>query len=194
MKFKTALFCKVKNPLVSFFLIILSVILGLIYWQGKNQENQFLPKSYQILQNLEFSGLYGYGDRTFKSVDGQKWTLSSLKGKVVILSFWATWCEPCVDEFPSLIKLLDVFPTKVVLLAVSQDEEEEDIIKFVKAFNGFRENLIVTMDKNKEWSQAFGVGRLPEGFIFDAQGKLLKKIIGIQNWSSAIALDFFENL
>ena len=155
-------------------------------------ENQTLPESYRILQNLESMGLYGQGERVFRSVDGQKRVLSSLKGKVVILSFWATWCEPCVEEFPSLIRLLDAFPGKIVLLAVSQDEKKEDVVKFVKAFNGFREGVIVTMDKgNKEWKQAFGVDRLPESFIFDIQGNFLRKIIGIQNWSSPVALKFF---
>ncbi len=143
---------------------------------------------------MESRGLYGYGERAFRSVDGQKWILSSLKGKVVILSFWATWCEPCVEEFPLLIKLLDAFPGKLVLLAVSRDKKKKDVIKFVKAFNGFRRDVIVTMDKNKEWNQAFGVDRLPESFVFNTQGNLLKKIIGIQDWSSPMALKFFENL
>ena len=181
--------------LIFFFLIVFSVIFGLVYWENKHQENQNLPESYQILQNLESKGLYGYGeDRVFKSIDGEKWVLSSLKGKVVILSFWATWCEPCVEEFPSLMELLKVFSDKVVLLAVSRDEKKEDVVEFVKAFKGFQENLIVIMDEDKEWNRIFGVGRLPESFIFDAQGKLLKKIIGIQNWSSPMALKFFEDL
>ncbi len=173
-------------------MLILLAIPCLIYWQVKKQERQALPESYQILKDLESRGLYGYKEKTFTSIDGQKWTLSSLKGKVVILSFWATWCEPCLDEFPSLMGLLDAFPGQVVLLAVSRDENKEDVIKFVRAFNGFRKNLIVTMDGKKEWKQAFGVDRLPESFIFDKKGTLLKKIIGIQDWSSPIALEFFE--
>lgn len=193
LKFKGTSFYKIKNSLVFFFLIVFSVIFGLVYWQRKNGKKETLPEPYRILQNLESKGLY-QRERVFTSIDGQRWTLSSLKGKVVILSFWATWCEPCVDEFPSFIKLLDAFPDKVVLLALSGDEEKKEVINFVKAFNGFRENLIVVMGGSQEWNQAFGVDRLPEAFIFNTQGKLLKKIIGIQNWSSPVALEFFKNI
>lgn len=87
-----------------------------------------------------------------------------------------------------------MFPDKLILLAFSGDKERKEVINFIKAFKGFRKNLIVVMDENKQWSQIFGVDRLPETFIFDDQGKLLKKIIGIQNWSSSVALKFFENL
>ena len=194
LKSKEMSFCRMQNSLVFFFLIVFSVIFSLAYWQNKIGKNETPPESYRILQNLESKGLYDQSEKVFRSIDGQKWILSSLKGKVVILSFWATWCEPCVDEFPSFIKLLDMFPDKLVLLALSGDEEKEEVINFIKAFKGFRKNLIVVMDENKQWNQTFGVDRLPETFIFDAQGRLLKKIIGIQNWSSPVALKFFENL
>ena len=61
-------------------------------------------------------------------------------------------------------------------------------------FKGFRKNMILTMDKEKILSKAFGVDKLPEGFIFDGEGKLKKKIIGIQDWATPNAIQFFKSL
>lgn len=171
-----------------------SVFIAVIYWQSREWDSQSMPQSYKVLDNLEEKGIYQSNDIVLTSIEGVKTPLTSLKGKVVILSFWATWCEPCVDEFPSFIKLLDAFPEKVVLVAISQDNEEKDVRKFIEAFNGYRQNMIVTMDLDKVLGKTFAVDRLPEGFVFDQEGKLVKKIIGIQNWASEDALQFFQQL
>ncbi len=167
---------------------------GMIYVNSTTFKTQEVPLSYKMLDDLENKGIYQERDVVLEDLEGQKIPLSSLKGKVVVLSFWATWCEPCVQEFPSFIKLLDEFPEKVVLVAISHDETEKEVKDFVGAFKGFRKNMILSMDKEKVLSEAFGVDKLPEGFIFDAEGKLQKKIIGIQDWASPNALEFFKNL
>ena len=172
----------------------LSVGVGVLYWQSQNWEAQSAPDSYKVLDDLENKGIYQGEDITLETIDGESLELSSLKGKVVVLSFWATWCEPCVEEFPSLLKLLDEFPEKVVLVAISHDYEVQDVREFVEAFDGYRKNMILTMDKEKQLSKALGVDRLPEGFIFDKEGKLQKKIIGIQDWATPGAFSFFKSL
>ena len=172
----------------------LSVVLATLYWQSREWDSQSMPEAYRVLDDLEEKGIYQSDQIVFESLEGKKIPLISLKGKVVILSFWATWCEPCVDEFPSFIKLLDEYPEKVVLVAISQDNEEKDVKKFIEAFNGYRQNMIVTMDKDKNLGRVFAVDRLPEGFVFNQDGKLIKKIIGIQNWASEDALKFFQQL
>ena len=177
-----------------FFILAFSLGSGILYWQSRSWKSQVLPESYQILRDLESKGLYRDPDRVFRLFDGRKLPLSSLKGKVVVFSFWATWCEPCIEEFPSFVKLLDVFPEKVVLLAVSQNEKKGEVFEFIEIFQGHRENLFVIMDGDRKISRTFGVDRLPEAFVFDTGGQLLKKIIGIQNWASPQALKFFNSL
>ncbi len=167
---------------------------GALYWNANTFESQAVPDSYKVLDDLEDNGIYKRDDLSFKTLEGKTLNLHDFKGKVVILSFWATWCEPCVEEFPSFIKLLDEFPEKVVLIAISHDYEEEDVEGFVEAFNGNRENLILTMDKEKEMSKVFEVDRLPEGFVFNKEGLLVKKIIGIQDWATPNAIEFFKSL
>jgi cytochrome c biogenesis protein CcmG, thiol:disulfide interchange protein DsbE len=176
--------------------IVLTIAIGLgaIITKSRNWKSQSVPKAYQLMENLESEGIYKSQELEFESFNSGKIQLSQLKGKILILSFWATWCEPCVEEFPSFIKLLDEFPDKVVLVAISHDYKKKDVEEFVSAFKGQRKNLILTLDSEKKLSQAFGVDRLPEGFIFSGEGKLLKKIIGIQNWASPNALEFFKSL
>ncbi len=172
----------------------LCVGVGVVYWKTNTFQSQAVPESYKVLDDLEKKGIYDREDLSFQTLDGEQINLHSFKGKIVILSFWATWCEPCVEEFPSFIKLLDEFPDKVVLIAISHDYEEKDVIEFVNAFDGVRKNLVLTMDKKKMMSQAFGVDRLPEGFVFNHEGLLVKKIIGIQDWATPEAIQYFKSL
>ncbi|MEM7647298.1 MAG: TlpA disulfide reductase family protein [Pseudomonadota bacterium] len=168
--------------IVGLFLVLaLSVGIGVAYWNSQTWNAQSLPESYKVLSDLESKGIYQDDTLEFFDLEQKKLKLVDYKGKVVILSFWATWCEPCVDEFPSFIKLLDAYPEKIVLIAISHDDEEKDVREFVSAFQGYRQNLVLVMDKDKRMSRSFKVDRLPEGFIFDREGKLLKKIIGIQD-------------
>lgn len=176
------------------FTLALSVGVGVLYWQSRPWQSQSMPESYRVLDDLENKGIYENSDIQMENLAGEKLNLHSFKGKIVILSFWATWCEPCVEEFPSFIKLLDQFPEKVVVIAISHDLEKKDVQEFVDAFKGTRKNLILTMDPDKKISNAFRVDRLPEGFVFNSEGKLIKKIIGIQDWASPSALEYFQSI
>lgn len=171
-----------------------AVAIGVVIQQTRTFESQKAPDSYKVLDDLENKGVYQGEDIRFQTIDGDPISLQQYQGKILILSFWATWCEPCVEEFPSFLKLLDTYPDKVVLVAFSHDYEAKDVREFVGAFKGYRPNLVLAMDENKKVSQAFKVDRLPEGFVFDRDGKLVKKIIGIQDWASANALQYFKEL
>ena len=176
--------------------LAVSIFVGILYWQSRTWDSQTAPQSYQVMDDLESKGIYAPDEKSlsFTDIEGKTFNLDSFKGKILILSFWATWCEPCVEEFPSFIKLMDAFPDKVVVLAISQDEKATDVKEFVSAFKGYRQNLILTLDPQKKLSQSFAVDRLPEGFVFDAEGLLKKKIIGIQDWASPDALRYFEQI
>ena len=188
------IFRSMKKVIGLFVVLGVSIGVGSLYWQNSNWESQKVPESYKVLDDLETVGIYKGEEIKLKTLDGEVLSLNSFKGKVLILSFWATWCEPCVEEFPSFVKLMDAFPDKIRLVAISHDYEEQEVRDFVKAFDGYRPNLILTMDEGKALSQAFGVDRLPEGFIFDQEGRLQKKIIGIQDWASPGALEFFKQM
>ena len=173
--------------------LVLVTLAGIFYWQNTETKNDLLPDSYKLMDALEQEGIFPRNIE-FSDIDGKKIVINSFANKVLIFSFWATWCEPCVEEFPSFVKLLDKFPGKIVLVALSHDEDPKDIRQFIKAFSGYRQNLILAQDKDKKISEMFGVGLLPEGYIFNTEGKLVKKIMGIQDWASKNAFQFFEEL
>ena len=173
------------------FIITLGFFVFTLLFFSKNAPDSFFPQSYQALSDLESQGLYRKDSSWGRAFRGQGIALDFFfRGKVVIVSFWATWCEPCVEEFPSFIELLETYPKKIILLAISWDENRKDVNQFISAFDGFRPQIKVYLDREKKISQAFAVDRLPEGFIFNSQGELVKKIVGVQNWSSPMPWNF----
>ena len=114
---------------------------------------------------------------------GKTWTLSELKGQVVFINFWATWCPPCRDEMPSMQKLYATQPKdKFKMLAVlnKDDPALADI---------FAAKLGITMpildDQDNTAGKEYGLTGLPETYIVDKQGVLRKKFIGPEHWGSA---------
>ena len=106
---------------------------------------------------------------TAKMIDGEKVTLSSLKGKVVVLDFWATWCGPCVQALPGVIKTVNAYPKdKVAFLALNQEEGAETVRQFMSARNL---EFPVALDSGTIGKQ-FSLESLPLTVLIDPQGKV----------------------
>lgn len=123
---------------------------------------------------------YGF---SLESIDGKRVSFSQFTGKVLLVNFWASWCGPCMQEFPSMVKLLDQYPEKLVMIAISSDHRKEDIVGFLKAFDGKRDNLWIAWDPSQGVSSQYGVDALPESFLFSPTGEVLAHIIGARDWS-----------
>jgi cytochrome c biogenesis protein CcmG, thiol:disulfide interchange protein DsbE len=108
--------------------------------------------------------------------------LSDLRGKVVVLNFWASWCPPCLEETQSLNVLQQQISAKGgVVLGVSVDDDKAAYEKFLT------DNHVVfpTYDDTSKKSAAdYGTSMFPETYLIDRQGKLARKIVGPQNWQS----------
>ncbi|HSB52656.1 MAG TPA: TlpA disulfide reductase family protein [Dissulfurispiraceae bacterium] len=131
-------------------------------------------------------------DFALQDLEGNTVSLSSFKGKVVFLNFWATWCPPCKDELPSIEKLHNLMKQKgLVVLAVSIDKSPEKVRDFLKQHPvSFR----VLMDKNASASRSFKVFSLPMTFIIDKRGVLIEKHFGEKDWSKPDAVRSIEAL
>jgi len=116
--------------------------------------------------------------------------LSSLRGKVVVLNFWATWCAPCLEELPSLIALQRRVPN-VVVLAVSTDEDQAAYHQFV---TDNHIDLLTVRDGKRESSALYGTFRYPETYIIDQHGILRRKFVGAQNWVSPEIVSYLQAL
>ena len=89
-------------------------------------------------------------DFTVQDAD-RKVSLHDLRGKVVVLNFWATWCPPCVEEMPSLVKMQSDLKDRVVVLAVSVDEDERTYHSFLKKYNVDLLTVRVPQQKSNEF-------------------------------------------
>jgi cytochrome c biogenesis protein CcmG/thiol:disulfide interchange protein DsbE len=122
----------------------------------------------------------------------RKISLSDLKGKIVILNFWATWCPPCVDEMPSLIQMQQRMKDRgVTVLAISVDADEDNYRKFLKDNHV---NLLTVRDADKKSSNLYGTIKFPETYIIDRNGVVRRKFVGPVDWTQADILDYLSKL
>lgn len=126
-------------------------------------------------------------DFSFTTLDGSPFDIRDFKGKNIILNFWATWCAPCVKEFPDLVKIATDYKENTVLIALSSDLEKESVQKFLTkiekggALNTGAENIFIALDENQNITQKlFQTFRLPETIIIDKNQKMRLKIVGAE--------------
>lgn len=113
---------------------------------------------------------------------GQRIAMQALKGKIVVVNYWATWCKPCLTEMPDLNKLYEANKTKIIVLGVNFDGMDDAKI------NAFAAKLQVKFPLlNKFPIEKYGiqeVAGLPTTFIISPQGKLVKTLQGSQTLAS----------
>ena len=119
---------------------------------------------------------------------GRSQELRELRGQVVVLNFWATWCPPCVAEMPSLERLHRQMQGRgVLMLGISVDEDPV-------AYDAFLRNYNITFpnyrDPQKRIPTLYGTFMYPETYIIDRQGRLVRKIIGPLEWDDPQVLEF----
>jgi cytochrome c biogenesis protein CcmG/thiol:disulfide interchange protein DsbE len=124
------------------------------------------------------------------TLSGKPERLSDLKGKVVVLNFWATWCPPCVEETPALNRLQKYIDSRNgMVLGVSVDEDGAAYEKFLKdqtvVFPTYR-------DATKKSATDYGTSMYPETYVIDRRGKIARKFVGAQQWDSPEMLAYFD--
>jgi peroxiredoxin len=113
---------------------------------------------------------------------GRTVKLSSLRGKVVLVNVWTTWCPPCRDEMPSMERLYGrLRGDDFELLAVSQDEDKRLVEPFVREM---RLSFPVLVDPEHQVGDRYGVWGYPETFVIDRNGYIVERVIGPRDWSS----------
>ncbi len=125
-----------------------------------------------------------------KDTKGNTWELSKLKGKVVFVNFWATWCPPCREEMPSMQALYQDIPRdKFEMLAILSNDEpflaETLATKIGTTFP-------ILLDPGSPTANAYGITGVPETFIIDPEGILRQKFIGPRPWNSQGAKDMLN--
>jgi thiol-disulfide isomerase/thioredoxin len=108
--------------------------------------------------------------------------LSALRGKLVLVNFWATWCPPCREEMPSLSRLAQRYdPGSFEVVTVSVDDGWAPVEKFLAKNAPFR----VALDQGARISRAYGTTKFPESYLVDREGKVRLKFVGPRDWGDA---------
>lgn len=124
---------------------------------------------------------------TLTDLQGNEWQLTDLRGKVIFINFWATWCPPCVEEMPdmeALNKKMANAPFKMItILSNDRPDFAAQMVKKIGA------TFSVLIDPDSLVGNQYGLTGVPETFIIDPQGILRKKFLGPRPWNSQEAMD-----
>ncbi len=118
-------------------------------------------------------------DFTLQTLDGEEITLSKLKGKAILLDFWATWCGPCREAVPHLVELYRSYQDRgLEIIGVNLDKSNPDAVRtYVKAFN-IPYPIVIAPD---EVVRNYGVTGLPTTILIDKEGKIREKFMGFNS-------------
>jgi thiol-disulfide isomerase/thioredoxin len=121
-------------------------------------------------------------DFSLSLLEGETRSLSSYKGKVVFLNFWATWCGPCRVEMPSMEALYNKFSDKgLEILAVNSGEDQATVRSFLKN-EGFSFSALLDLDRRV--SANYGIQAIPTTFLIDRDGMIILRLVGSIDWNT----------
>ncbi len=129
-------------------------------------------------------------DFELESLDGQTISLSSLRGKVIFLNFWATWCPPCRSEMPSMERIYKELKDEgFEIVAVDLQEDKKRVQKFE---DDFGLSFTVLLDKTGRIGQSYGARSIPTTYIIDKNGIILARALGAMEWFTPEILSLFR--
>ncbi|HLE12056.1 MAG: hypothetical protein A2504_08770 [Bdellovibrionales bacterium RIFOXYD12_FULL_39_22] len=173
--------------LIALCAISFSVFFYADYKKGINEQLNN-PAARFILQKMPaftlnvLNGTYAFdGKQEIVSSD----TILNGTSQTLFIHFWATWCAPCLDEMPSLLKYAkSVEESKKMFLLVAAQNERIEVLKFIKKINiEIPKNVIIASDNEGDVMLKFGTVKVPETYVFDQNGQIMHKMIGQQEWS-----------
>lgn len=173
-----------KNVLL---VVLIVAVFGLsLLMKGKGGDSPSGPKGAELV------GMTA-PDFSLQSNQGGEIRLSDLKGKVVMLNLWATWCPPCRDEMPSMETLHQQLKGEnFVMLAVNIEENGPEVVPGFLKQNPH--SFPVLYDTKRTVQELYGVDKFPETFVIGKNGKVLDHIIGAREWSHPNMVNYFKDL
>ena len=195
-----------KNILI---LLGIAIIFTLAYLYDVSSEPEFKKRETTTEASDEgFNTIVKAPDFTFATTaidylrEQHAGNFHDLERKVVLLNFWASWCIPCVKEFPAMMRLMDHFNGKMAFVAISLDHEKEHIEYFLRLLSQKyekqlkSENLFLVWDKDKKISQdTFNTVRIPETIMIDTKMMMRRKIVGNSvEWDSNALKKYVQDL
>jgi peroxiredoxin len=129
---------------------------------------------------------------TVKDLSGRDISLSSFRGKTILLNFWATWCPYCREERGFLNSLHREYKEKgLTIIAISTDRSPEKVLSYVKSTPM---DFVLLHDHSKDAASRYGVYSLPTSFLIDKEGVVKHKLMGLRNWTEKSSKKLIETL
>ena len=116
-------------------------------------------------------------DFTLTDLDGKAWSLSSLKGKIVVVNFWATWCPPCRKEMPDLQELAHQFKDQGLVILSISDEPDTTVRPFIV---DHKYDYPILLDPNDKVNKLYSIEGIPKSFFYNKDGKLVAQSIDMR--------------
>lgn len=191
-----------SNRTISISLIVLAaaaIVLAAIHFIGKNNDKPAAIENTTAAADTTTYVVAGdtAPDFTVEMLDGGTTTLSALRGKVVLLNFWATWCPPCNQELRALpekiIKRFGGNPD-FVLLPISREEKRETVLQKMEELKGEGISFPVGIDPERKIYSKYALQTIPRNFLIDKEGKVALYTIGFEKEEFDALADKIEEL
>lgn len=178
-----------KALLTILFTISVSIGLVLHYKEASLGDN----KNYAIHLGIqEYSKPVEAKNFTLKDVYNKKVNLKSYRGKVVMLNFWATWCNPCRMEMPSMERLYQQFKDKgLVIISVASGDTQQEVSSFMKEY---RLTFPALLDYDYAVSDDYKVWAVPTTYFINAKGEIVGKAQGSRDWNNQDAAQYISSI
>lgn len=132
-------------------------------------------------------------DFTLPDLTGKMVQLSTLRGKVVFINVWATWCPPCVEEMPTMQRLYNQLHDQgLEILAISIDALGAQVVE--PFMHKYQLTFPALLDPKASIERLYHTGGVPESFVVDKQGRLVEKVVGPRDWAHPQIMAMFKRL
>ncbi len=169
------------------FVVAEGLSFGLRWWRSRGWEQRM--ESYLEPPRFPQKVAVNY-DWTVQSLDGQELKMAELKGNVIVLNYWATWCPPCRAEMPSLQRLYDTMKADGIEFVFVSEEDPDAVRKFIQE-KGYTFPVYTMASERPEDFKGRGI---PDTFILSKDGKIAFRHIGSAKWDDQTSIDFIKSL
>ncbi len=174
-------------PIIRRFILFLILFFAFVPF---TQAGALLPSGPSLESEVTDGGVAP--DFRLPDPQGKTVTLSGLRGKVVLLTFWASWCPPCRQEMPSMNRLYSTLGgEEFEILGINIEGNPPAALRFV---DNFELVFPVLLDAEKKVQQQYGVFNIPQSFLIDKSGKIVLKFVGLHDWMSDKNLQMVQTL
>ena len=140
--------------------------------QQQNTANEVESEEIEANSNIKVAE-----DFTLTTLQGEEVTLSDYKGKIVFLNFWATWCEPCIEEMPHMQSVYEKHPD-IAMLAVNLTSKDLGIDAVKQFVDDLKVTFPILLDEAHVVGKQYSILALPTSYIIDPEGRVFKEVVG----------------